>query len=97
MATLSIVVFENAVEVLFDRPKAIISVSIDGTSRLAAAIPGDTGQMRHCRIFTDTDCFFTWGDAPTVTDFTDGLPLGADNPEVVGIKAGDQVAVIERV
>ena len=97
MATLGIAVFENAVEVLFDRPAAIISVSITNGSLQSAAIPGPTGKIRHCRIFADTDCFFTWGENPTVSGFTDGLGLGAENPEVVGIKAGDLVAVIERV
>ncbi len=97
MATLGIAVFENAVEVLFDKPEAIISVGVTGTSTLSAPIPGPSGKIRHCRIFSDADCFFTWGSAPTVSGFTDGLAMGADNPEVVGIKAGDQVAVKERV
>ena len=56
MATFGIAVFENAVEVLFDRPEAIISVSVGVASLQSAAIPGQTGKIRHCRIFTDTDC-----------------------------------------
>lgn len=96
MATLNIVVFENAVEVLFDRPAAIIPVSITSGSLQSAPITGPTGKIRHCRIFADADCFFTWGENPSVAGFTDGLPLGAENPEVVGIKVGDLVAVIER-
>ena len=97
MATMGIAVFENAVEVLFGRPEAIISVSVGAGSLQSSAIPGPTGKIRHCRIFTDTDCFFTWGENPTVSGFSDALPMGAENPEVVGILAGDKIAVIERV
>ena len=96
MATLSIIVFADAKEVLFDVPIQIDSVTIGAGSLQSAAITGDNNQIRHVRLFADADCFVLWGDNPTAVDFTDSMPLGAENPEVVGIKAGQLVAVITR-
>ena len=96
MPTLSITVFADAKEVLFDEPLQVLSVAVGGGSVQSSAITGSNNQIRHVRLFTDTDCFVLWGANPTAADFTDSIPLGAENPEVVGIKAGQLVAVIER-
>lgn len=96
MATLGIQVFADAKEVLFDEPLQIMAVDVGVGSLKSAAVLGSNKQIRHCRLFSDTDCFVLWGDDPTAGDFTDSVPLGAENPEVVGIKAGQFVAVIER-
>ena len=49
------------------------------------------------RIFSDADCWVTWGDNPTaVNDGTDGRMLGAENPEYFEIGADQKIAVIER-
>lgn len=96
MATLGIQVFADAKEVLFDEPLQILSITIGGTSARSGSIIGSIKEMRHVRLFADADCFVIWGDNPTAGDFTDSLPLGAENPEVVGIKAGQLIAVITR-
>ncbi len=97
MATLGIQVFADAKEVLFDEPLQIMAVVVGAGSLKSAAVTGSRSQIRACRLFSDTDCFVIWGDDPTAVDFTDSFPLGAENPEVVGIKAGQFIAVIQRV
>ncbi len=97
MATLGIQVFADAKEVLFDAPIQVTSVAIGAGSLKAAAITGSNKQMRHCRLFADADCFVLWGADPTAGDFTDSVPLGAENPEVIGVQAGHLIAVIQRV
>ena len=96
MATLGIQVFADAKEVLFDEPLQIMAVTVDGTPRQSSAVTGSRSQIRHCRLFTDTDCFVIWGENPTAGDFTDSIPLGAENPEVIGVQAGHLIGVIER-
>ncbi len=96
MATLGIQVFADAKEVLFDVPLQIMSVAVGAGSLKSSAVTGSGKQIRHCRLFSDADCFVIWGDDPTAVDFTDSLPLGAENPEVVGVKAGQFIAVIQR-
>lgn len=96
MATLGIQVFADAKEVLFDVPLQVLSVAITGTSAQSSSVTGSNKQMRYARLFADADCFVLWGTNPTAVDFTDSMPLGAENPEVIGIKAGDKVAVITR-
>ena len=96
MATLGIQVFADAKEVLMDEPLQVMSVAIGGASVQSAAVTGSGKQIRHCRLFADADCFILWGDDPTAGDFTDSTPIGAENPEVVGIKAGQKIAVIAR-
>ena len=97
MATLGIQVFADAKEVLMDEPLQVMAVTISGSSSNSAAIIGSGKQIRHCRLFADADCYVLWGDDPTAVDFSDSIPLGAENPEVIGIKAGQFIAVIERV
>ncbi len=97
MATIGIPVFASAKEVLFEVPIQFESMTVDGTSRQSGEISGSRQEIRHCRIFSDTDCFILWGTDPTAVDFSDSLPIGAENPEVIGVRAGDKIAVIQRV
>lgn len=98
MPTLFLTVFDGADIKLVDEPVQQTSVTVGGTSTQSAAILGPTGKLRNVRLMTDTDCFVEWGENPTaLNDGTGGMPLGAENPEVVGIQAGHLVAVIERV
>lgn len=96
MATLGIQVFADAKEVLFDVPIQIMSVSIGGASLQSAAVSGSKSEIRHCRLFADADCYVLWGADPTAGDFSDSMPMGAENPEVIGVKAGQKIAVITR-
>ena len=98
MATLFLTVFRDADRVLLDEPIQETTVTIAGASAQSAAISGSNKEIRSVRLFADADCFVKWGDNPTaLADGTAGMPIGAENPEVVGVKAGQLVAVIERV
>jgi len=97
MATLYISVWTNAAAVALGDPLQETSVNIDVTSTQSAAIVGSGRKRRRVRLFADADCFAAWGEDPTaLTDGTDGLPLGASNPEYFDIEAGHKIAVISR-
>ena len=58
----------------------------------------DEEKNRSIRLFALADCYVTWGSNPTaLDDGTEGRILNAGNPEYFSIKAGDKIAVIERV
>lgn len=98
MATLFFAVWDNANQTLLGEPLQEDTVAVGAGSLQSAAISGTRKEIRRVRLFTDADCFVTWGDNPTaLQDGTAGMPLGAENPEVVGIEAGQLIAVIERV
>lgn len=98
MATLFLTVFDGADIKLIDRPLQHIPVAITAASVQSAAITGKTGKIRNVNFHADADCFVLYGEDPTVlNDGTAGMPLGAENPVVLGVRAGDLVAVIERV
>lgn len=98
MAKLYFGVWDNANEVLFGEPIQEGAIDIGSGSLKSPVISGDRKEMRRVRLLADTDCFVTWGVDPTaLDDGTAGRPLGADNPEIVGIAAGKFIAVIERV
>lgn len=98
MATLFIGVWGGAGLALVGEPLQEMAVTISGTSAQSAAVSGPTKPaQRQVRLFTDMDCFVTWGANPTaLTDGTGGRPLGAENPEVFTIDSGSLIAVIER-
>lgn len=55
-------------------------------------------QGRRVRIYAEANCFVAWGAGePTVADGSDGIPMGADNPEYFDIPANQKIAVIQRV
>ena len=98
MATLFISVFDGAAVTLVDRPVQQMTITVAASSAQSAAITGQASKVRNVRLYTDTDCFVEWGADPTaLNDGTGGIPLGADNPEVIGMRAGDLIATIERV
>ena len=98
---LQISVFENAQEVLFGSPVQEEVVAIGAGSVQSNAISGSTTApvpMLRVRLFADADCFVTWGDDPTaLTTGVGGRAIGAENPEIFGIPAGQKIAVINRV
>lgn len=98
---LQISVFENAQEVLFGSPIQEEVVVIGAGSLQSNAVSGSTSApvpIRRVRLFADADCFVTWGDNPiALTTGAGGRALGAENPEIFGIPAGQKIAVINRV
>ena len=74
-------------------------VAIGGGSAQSGLInTGFGNESRRVRLFADTACFVTWGENPTVlSDGTEGMPVGAENPEYVEIRADHKIAVIQRV
>ncbi len=97
MATLQISVWDDAVEVVLGPVIQEEIVTITGTSAQSNVIVG-TAQTRRVRLYSDADCFVTWGANPTaLADGTAGRMMGANNPEYFELNAGVKVAVIERV
>lgn len=97
MATLFIAVWESATNAAIGKPIQEMSVSVGGASAQSAAIVGDSRRARYCRLFTDADCFTTWGENPTAqNDGSDGRPMGAGVTEYFNVEAGYKFATIER-
>lgn len=91
-------VLDNASNAVLGEPVQSMKVTVGGGSLQSAAVSGTRKQIRWVRLFSDADCFVAWGDNPTaVIDGSDGMPLGAENPEIIGVAAGQLIAVIERV
>lgn len=99
MATLFIAVWGDATQTLVGEPIQEMTIAVAGASAQSSAVSGPVKPAwRRVRLFTDTDCFVTWGDDPTaVGDGSAGRPMGAENPEVFTIQSGQKIAVIERV
>lgn len=97
MATLFFSVWANADRTLLDTPLQEGTVTVGAGSLTSDAITGSNNEVRVVRLFTDTDCFVAWGSSPTAAnDGSSGMPLGAENPEVIGVLAGHKLAVIAR-
>lgn len=98
MAKLYFAVWRDAGAVALGDPLQEDMVSFAGTSVQTVALVGTNRQRNRVRVFSDGDCFVTWGLAPiALNDGTDGRPLGASNPEYFDIEAGYKLAVIERI
>jgi hypothetical protein len=98
MATLFISVYEAAGSTALDDPLQEEVVTVGAGSLRSNAISGPGNKKRTVRLFTDADCFVTWGEDPTaLTDGSEGRPMGAENPEYFSIQAGHKIAVIQRV
>lgn len=73
-------------------------VVISGSSTQSAlAIPGVAGRKKRVRLLAESNVFVAHGQNPTVTDGTNGTPLGTENPEYFDIEVGEKIAVIQRV
>jgi len=73
MATLYFCVFEGAAEVATGDPIQEGVVTVQGSSTQSAVITGTGKKRRRVRVFTDTNCFVTWGENPTaLNDGTEG-------------------------
>lgn len=98
MATLFIAVWGDATQTLVGNPVQEMTVSVGAGSLQSAVLIADNNKVwRRVRLFTDADCFVTWGANPTAkNDGSDGRPLGAENPEVFTIESGLKIAVISR-
>ena len=99
MADLYLRVFGVAGSVAEGLPVNENKVSIGGTSTQSGVMhaAGDN-RSRVVRLFADAACFVTWGANPTaLNDGTDGMPLGAENPEYIQVQADHLIAVIQRV
>ena len=99
MSNLYIAAFKDAKEVALGLPALEESVAYTTSSVQSTVLPVQTpGIDYRVRIFSDADCFVTWGENPTaLQDGTSGRPIGANNPEYFSIKNGHRLAVIERV
>lgn len=99
MSNLYIAAFKDAKEVALGLPALEEKVVYTTSSVQSTVLPVQTpGIDYRVRIFSDADCFVTWGENPTATiDGTSGRPIGANNPEYFSIKNGHRLAVIERV
>lgn len=100
MANVYLTVFDSASEVARGDPTQFTVAIIDGAN--SAAIVGSvTGAGRRrlrVRIQADTKCFVGYfSTTPTVTDGTDSIPLGEENPEYVDIEQGNVLKAITRV
>jgi len=100
MADLFYRVYIAASEVALGQPVSEGTVAITGASTASAAVMDASGgnRQRRVRLWADVDCFVTWGESPTAAnDGTSGIPVGAKNPEYVGIAANEKIAVIQKV
>lgn len=95
MSTLFITVWDVAAEVAQGDPIQEMTITISGTSAQSTAITADSRRRKRVRLFTDTDCFVTWGSDPTAASGS-SRPMGAENPEYFDIEAGHKIAVITR-
>ena len=101
MATLYYCVFNNAGATAQGPVLSEGVVSIAGTSTSSTSVMDPNAavanEARRVRLFTDTNCFVTWGDSPTaVNDGSAGRPMTAESWEYVEIPANQKLAVISR-
>jgi hypothetical protein len=99
MSNLYIAAFKDAKEVALGLPELEEKVVYTSPAVQSSVLPVQTpGIDYRVRIFSDADCFVTWGEDPTATiDGTSGRPIGANNPEYFSIKHGHKISVIERL
>ena len=99
MSNLYIAAFKDAKEVALGLPELEEAVSYTTSSIQSTVLPVQNPPITYrVRIFSDADCFVTWGDDPTaLVDGTEGRPIGANNPEYFAIQNGQRLAVINRV
>jgi hypothetical protein len=99
MSNLYIAAFKDAKEVALGLPSLEEVVSYTTPAQSSSELPVVNPPIDYrVRIFSDADCFVTWGENPTaLQDGSEGRPIGANNPEYFSIKNGYKLSVIERV
>lgn len=99
MSNLYIAAFKDAKEVALGLPELEEKVVYTSSSVQSTVLPLQNPAIDYrVRIFSDADCFVTWGENPTATiSGASGRPIGANNPEYFSIKNGHRLAVIERL
>jgi hypothetical protein len=101
MTTLYITVFNSASVTAAGDPIQYLSVPIGALAQNSDPLvtydeAGRFGRRYAVRVFAASDCFFNWGQNPTVTGAADGIPLAAGVAEYFRVKDRDRIAVIER-
>lgn len=94
MADVFMTVWETAAEVAQGEPLQFTKATIAGAN--SAPIVGDSKRSRRVRIYAEAACWVKWGTAPVATGSSDSMPVGADNPEYLDLKAGDVLTAIAR-
>lgn len=96
MSTLQLTVFSSASQTAQGNVIQEEIVTYTATSVQSNVIDGLT-LYRIVRLYSDADCFVTWGSNPTaLTNGTEGRYIGANNPEYFSIPSGEKIAVIQR-
>ncbi len=100
MSNLYFTVWDSAGEVALGDPIQRGVATIDGAASSAISF-GSAGanagkRRKRVRLLSDSDVFFATGTSPSVTDGTDGTPLGAENPEYFDIESGHKLIAILR-
>ncbi len=97
MANVYITAWDSAGEVALGDPTDFLVAIVDGTN--SGVLSGTGRKRKRVRILADEDVFvnFFSDDAdPTVTDGTDAMPLGIDNPEFHDMEVGRLLKAIAR-
>ena len=90
-------VWEGAAEVALGDVLQFAEAAIDGADSAAIIeAEGSPRRRRRVRLYSTAAVFVAWGETPTPTDSTNGMALGADNPEYVDIQAGHVLAAVSR-
>ena len=97
MASIQYTVFPDSGNVAMGVIVSEEVVTVSGTHALSTVLPAS--QTRYSvRVFSDVDCFLTWGVTPVaLADGSEGRMIGANNPEYFGVEPGQRFSVIERV
>ncbi len=100
MANVYVTAWDSAAEVAQGDPTDFLVAVIGGANSGKLTVqPGKPRQRKRVRIQADADVFinfFSDNDDPTVTNGTDAMPLGADNPEYHDMEVGRLLKAIAR-
>ena len=95
MASLYFCVWEGAGEVACGDPIQEGVIDFTAGEAKSSAIAGQTRARKRVRLWSDTDCFVTWGVGVTAdTSGTSGRPMSAQVAEYFECESGYQISVI---
>lgn len=100
MANVYLTVFDSASEVARGDPTQFTVAVIDGANSdpVVGSVTGAGRRRLRVRLLCDEDVFVGYfSTTPTVTDGTDSIPFGTENPEFVDIEQGNVLKAISRV